>query len=83
MMLIVITTILSLSILTSSVALGQQQEEQQPIPVPTEPTVFKMLPKSNTTTLGIEPENKDNWITANHDILEQEIVIRQLLERIM
>jgi len=30
--------------------------------------VFKVLPKSNATTLGTEPENKDNWITANHDI---------------
>ena len=49
--------------------LGQEQKQQQPIPVPSKPTVFKVLPKSgNTTTLGVEPENKDNWITANHDI---------------
>ena len=30
--------------------------------------MFKVLPKYNGTDLGIEPEHKDNWITANHDI---------------
>ncbi len=28
----------------------------------------KTLPQSITTSLGTEPENKDNWIMANHDI---------------
>jgi alcohol dehydrogenase (cytochrome c) len=28
----------------------------------------KTLPSSTTTSLGTEPENKDNWIMANHDI---------------
>src|SRR5213080_2973738 len=26
------------------------------------------LPKSKQTELGTEPQNQDNWITANHDI---------------
>ena len=34
--------------------------------------MFKVLPKSNNVTntidLGTEPEHKNNWITANHDI---------------
>jgi alcohol dehydrogenase (cytochrome c) len=29
---------------------------------------YKLLPQSTNTTFGTEPENKDNWITANHDI---------------
>ena len=33
------------------------------------PTTFEILPQSNATELGTEPENKDNWITANHDHL--------------
>jgi glucose dehydrogenase len=28
----------------------------------------KTLPPSTTTSLGPEPENKNNWIMANHDI---------------
>jgi glucose dehydrogenase len=28
----------------------------------------KTLPSSTTTSLGTEPENKNNWIMANHDI---------------
>jgi alcohol dehydrogenase (cytochrome c) len=31
------------------------------------PTAFEILPKSNKTDLGTEPEFKDDWITANHD----------------
>lgn len=31
-------------------------------------TVIKELPRSNTTTLGIESAHKNDWITANHDI---------------
>jgi len=64
-----------IAFLDQSIILGQQEEEVKqppPIPVPTEPQVFKVLPtKSNDTTstdLGTEPEHKDNWITANHDI---------------
>jgi glucose dehydrogenase/plastocyanin len=41
---------------------------QQQSVLPTHSTVVKSLPKSTSTTLGIESENKDNWITANHDI---------------
>jgi alcohol dehydrogenase (cytochrome c) len=41
--------------------------EQQPA-LPIYPTIVKVLPKSSTTTLGVELEHKDNWITANHDI---------------
>jgi alcohol dehydrogenase (cytochrome c) len=41
--------------------------QQQPA-LPLHSTVVKALPKSSNTTLGIEPEHKDNWITANHDI---------------
>lgn len=72
-LLIVFTITLSTALLNQSIVSGQEQEvkEPQPIPVPAEPQVFKVLPKSNTTTstdLGIEPEHKDNWITANHDI---------------
>ena len=34
-----------------------------------EPTrVVKILPESNSTLLGTEPEHTNNWITANHDI---------------
>jgi glucose dehydrogenase len=67
-MLIINIAILSTSILAPSMVLGQEQK-QQTIPVPSKPTVFKALPKSsNNTSLGIEPENKNNWITANHDI---------------
>jgi alcohol dehydrogenase (cytochrome c) len=33
------------------------------------PTAFEILPKSNKTDLGTELEFKDDWITANHDIL--------------
>ena len=66
--LIVTITILSLYVLVPSIALGQGQQKQKPIPVPTKPMVFKVLPKSRTPTLGTEPQNKDNWITANHDI---------------
>jgi alcohol dehydrogenase (cytochrome c) len=29
----------------------------------------KTLPTSATSTLGTEPENKDNWVMANHDLL--------------
>ena len=32
------------------------------------PTTTILLPKSVSTTLGIEPEHKNDWITANHDI---------------
>ncbi len=32
------------------------------------PTNPISLPKSVNTTLGTEPEHKDDWITANHDI---------------
>ena len=28
----------------------------------------KTLPSSSNTSLGTEPENKNNWIMANHDI---------------
>ena len=77
-----IILLIAFTIITSSIAfldrtivLGQQEEEVKeppPIPVPTEPQVFKVLPtQSNDTTntdLGTEPEHKDNWITANHDI---------------
>jgi alcohol dehydrogenase (cytochrome c) len=35
--------------------------------VPLHPTTFEILPKSNETDLGTEPEHKDDWITANHD----------------
>jgi glucose dehydrogenase len=28
----------------------------------------KTLPPSTTSTLGTEPENKNNWIIANHDL---------------
>ena len=31
-------------------------------------TTIILLPKSVNTTLGTEPEHKDDWITANHDI---------------
>lgn len=68
-MLIVTITMSPLSILIPSIALGQEQpQEQEPTPILSKPTVFKVLPKSNATSLGTEPENKDNWITANHDI---------------
>ncbi len=74
--LIAFTILIStIAFLDQSIVLGQQEEEVKqppPIPVPTEPQVFKVLPtKSNDTTstdLGTEPEHKDNWITANHDI---------------
>jgi alcohol dehydrogenase (cytochrome c) len=33
------------------------------------PSTFEILPKSNDTDLGTEPEHKDDWITANHDHL--------------
>lgn len=33
-----------------------------------ESTAFVVLPSSNSTDLGTEESNKDNWITANHDI---------------
>jgi len=67
MSIVTITTLLLYSITTPSIALGQKQE-QKPIPILSKPMVFKILSSSNTTTLGTEPENKDNWITANHDI---------------
>ena len=31
------------------------------------PTAFEILPSSNKTDLGTEPEFKDDWITAKHD----------------
>jgi alcohol dehydrogenase (cytochrome c) len=33
-----------------------------------QPTTFEILPKSNETRLGTEPQHKDDWLTANHDI---------------
>ena len=30
--------------------------------------INKTLPSSTTTSLGTEPNNENNWITANHDI---------------
>ena len=36
--------------------------------MPVHSTVVKVLPKSSSTTLGIEPEHKNDWITAEHDI---------------
>ena len=72
LVLIAFTILLStIAFLDHSIVLGQQEEEVKqppPIPVPTEPQVFKVLSKSNDTDLGTEPEHKDNWITANHDI---------------
>ena len=72
LVLIAFTILLSnIAFIDQSLVLGQQEEEVKqppPIPVPTEPQVFKVLPKYNGTDLGIEPEHKDNWITANHDI---------------
>jgi plastocyanin len=32
------------------------------------PTTPILLPKSVNTTLGTEPEHKNDWITANHDV---------------
>ena len=32
------------------------------------PTTEILLPKSVNRTLGIEPEHKNDWITANHDV---------------
>ena len=31
-------------------------------------TTFEILPKSNDTRLGTEPQHKDDWLTASHDI---------------
>jgi alcohol dehydrogenase (cytochrome c) len=45
---------------------GGGTQEQQVIPVHS--TVVKVLPKSSTTTLGTEPEHKNDWVTAEHDI---------------
>ncbi|HZA08157.1 MAG TPA: multicopper oxidase domain-containing protein, partial [Nitrososphaeraceae archaeon] len=47
----------------SLAAAGPQQQT-----MPIHSKVIKVLPKSTSTTLGIESKNKDNWITANHDI---------------
>ena len=43
--------------------------------------VVTILSKSNTTTLGTEPENKDNWITAILTYMAQDITIIQQLEK--
>ena len=40
--------------------------QQQVMPVHS--TVVKVLPKSSITTLGTEPEHKNDWVTAEHDI---------------
>ena len=32
-------------------------------------TTFVVLPKSNQTDLGTEPQNRDNWINPYHDVL--------------
>ncbi len=45
------------------------------------PMVVTILSKSNTTTLGTEPENKDNWITAILTYMAQDITIIQQLEK--
>jgi glucose dehydrogenase len=45
---------------------GGGTQEQQVIPVHS--TVVKVLPKSSTTTLGTEPEHKNDWVTAERDI---------------
>lgn len=36
--------------------------------MPVHSTVVKVLPQSSTTTLGTEPEHKNDWVTAEHDI---------------
>jgi hypothetical protein len=36
--------------------------------MPGHSTVVKVLPKSSTTTLGTEPEHKNDGITPEHDI---------------
>jgi plastocyanin/outer membrane protein assembly factor BamB len=37
-------------------------------PIRTQATAFKVLPKSTNTDAGLEPNHKDDWVTANHDI---------------
>jgi alcohol dehydrogenase (cytochrome c) len=56
---------------------GQQQQQQpggggqtsaEGFPIRTQATAFTLLPKSNNTETGLEPNHKDDWMTANHDI---------------
>jgi alcohol dehydrogenase (cytochrome c) len=58
-------------------AQSQQQQQQgggggqtsaEGFPIRTKATAFTVLPKSNGTDNGLEPEHKDDWINPNHDV---------------
>lgn len=49
---------------TTSSGVGTPQQQVMPV----HSTIVKVLPKSSTTTLGTEPEHKNDWVTAEHDI---------------
>ena len=71
-LLLVFTIILSTAFFDQSIIFGQGQEtkkqEPQSIPIVTEPQVFKVLSKSNTTTdLDTKSRDRDSCITTNDD----------------